>query len=665
VAAILAAAGCYSFGNPSGPPRGTYPERLETFARLLRMEDRRSYEGLLTGRAAVSPDPWLRSRAALAAGRLRDPEATPYLPVLLQDPEPTVRRAAAFAAGISGDSRLIRFLSAALHDADRATAAAAAAALGRLGGDAATEALLAAVSSGGESRPGCLQSLWRLNEPRVLAALSPFVADPAKPVRKAALYALSRRPKPESVALLRRALTDDDTENVAWAARGLGLLGDRDAAPELSALAWSQDPSVAVQSLLALEKIGAKGPLPEAARRAVLAREGDHHPGVAIAALRLFGRFPKDLEVAARLETAVRGGGWRGQTAFVSLAAVDPARLVSLLALVLGGDSLELRLGAAEAVAALAPAEGLALARRLLADPKARVRAAALSSLPKEAWTDDALSGAALADPDPSVRAVALEAIAPTLRGRPAVEAAWETAYALALREKDADFAVGALGAAALLPSGGKERLEAKRNDADAVVREKARRLLVERHGVSRSSFRQVPVATRLTSFDDYRRLAREANEATYFAVLETARGSIGIELDMEDAPITVATFRELAGRRFFDGMLIHRVVPDFVVQLGDPRGDGSGGPGFAIRDELNALPYRRGTVGMALSGPDTGGSQWFVALSAQPHLDGAYTVFGQVSQFIEVADRTEQDDAVVSVTIDEAKRERPPWGAR
>jgi cyclophilin family peptidyl-prolyl cis-trans isomerase/HEAT repeat protein len=635
------------------------------------MEDRRSYDGLLTGRASVSPDPWLRSRAALAAGRLKDPEATPYLSVLLADPEPTVRRAAAFAAGISGDSRLVRFLSEALRDTDAGTASAAAGALGRLGGDAATAALLAALSSGGDARPAFVQSLWRLGEPRVVAALSAYGADPGRPLRKAAVYALARRPRPESAALLRRALGDDDAENVAWAARGLGVLGDAGAGSELSALAWSQDASVAVQSLLALEKIGVKGTLPDAARRAGLARDGDHQPGVAVAALRLLGRFPGDREVAGRLEEVVREGGWRGQTALVSLASVDAERVASLLAQVLGGESLELRLGAAEAVGALPPTQGLALARKLLADPRPRVRATALSSLPKEAWADDALSIAGLKDADPSVRAVALEAVAPSVPGRPAVDVVWEAAFGLALREKEPDFAVSALDAAAQLRSGGRERLEAKVDDPDAIVREKARRLLVEKlpptgkTGVARPAFRQIPVTTRYASFDDYRRLAREANESTFFAVLTTARGSIGIDLAMEDAPITVATFRELAARHFFDGMVIHRVVPDFVVQLGDPRGDGSGGPGFSIRDELNPLPYRRGTVGMALSGPDTGGSQWFIALSAQPHLDGVYTVFGQVSQFIEVADRTEQDDVVVSVTVEELRRERRPWGAR
>ena len=97
-----------------------------------------------------------------------------------------------------------------------------------------------------------------------------------------------------------------------------------------------------------------------------------------------------------------------------------------------------------------------------------------------------------------------------------------------------------------------------------------------------------------------------------------------------EDAPLTVDNFIKLARSGYFNGVLVHRVVPNFVMQDGDPRGDGNGGPGWSIRCEINMVPYDRGAVGMALSGKDTGGSQWFVTHSPQPHLDGGYTVFGR-----------------------------------
>src|SRR5437899_4792387 len=122
-------------------------------------------------------------------------------------------------------------------------------------------------------------------------------------------------------------------------------------------------------------------------------------------------------------------------------------------------------------------------------------------------------------------------------------------------------------------------------------------------------------------------------------AFIETAKGTIEVELTVLDAPQTVQNFIALARRGYFNGLQIHRVVPNFVVQDGDPRGDGSGGPGYTIRDELNDRPFVRGTVGMALSGPDTGGSQFFIMHSPAPHLDAKYTVFGKVVNGIDVVD--------------------------
>jgi cyclophilin family peptidyl-prolyl cis-trans isomerase len=118
---------------------------------------------------------------------------------------------------------------------------------------------------------------------------------------------------------------------------------------------------------------------------------------------------------------------------------------------------------------------------------------------------------------------------------------------------------------------------------------------------------------------------------------------------------MTVMNFVTLARRGYFDGSTFHRVVPNFVDQDGDPTGTGNGGPGYEIRDELNPIEYGEGTVGMALSGPDTGGSQWFVTHAPQPHLDGIYTVFGQVTSGQDVVERIEQGDRITRVTVAES----------
>ena len=135
-------------------------------------------------------------------------------------------------------------------------------------------------------------------------------------------------------------------------------------------------------------------------------------------------------------------------------------------------------------------------------------------------------------------------------------------------------------------------------------------------------------------------------------ARIRTARGEIVLELLAEEAPLTVHNFVTLAAAGYYDGGVWHRVVPNFVLQDGAPAGDPSGGPGWAIRDEINRVRYGRGVLGMALSGPDTGGSQWFITHSPQPHLDGGYTVFGRVVDGMGTADEVLQGDPITAITV-------------
>jgi cyclophilin family peptidyl-prolyl cis-trans isomerase len=140
--------------------------------------------------------------------------------------------------------------------------------------------------------------------------------------------------------------------------------------------------------------------------------------------------------------------------------------------------------------------------------------------------------------------------------------------------------------------------------------------------------------------------------------------GQFSVVLDGQAAPMAAWNFAQLAGRKFFDGARLHRVVPNFVVQDGDPRGDGFGGPGYSIRDEFNPLAFSAGVLGMASDGKDTAGSQWFITLSAQPHLDGRYTSFGHVMQGLQaIVSQMRPGDTVVSVRVDEGRGTGPQPG--
>ena len=135
-------------------------------------------------------------------------------------------------------------------------------------------------------------------------------------------------------------------------------------------------------------------------------------------------------------------------------------------------------------------------------------------------------------------------------------------------------------------------------------------------------------------------------------ATLRTTKGAVTIELYASDALNTVKNFVRLAQKGYYDNLSFHRVVPDFVAQGGDPAGTGMGGPGYAIRCEINTRPYRTGAVGMALAGKDTGGSQFFITHSPQPHLDAGYTVFGRVTEGQSVVDALTVGDRVLRIDL-------------
>ncbi len=126
-------------------------------------------------------------------------------------------------------------------------------------------------------------------------------------------------------------------------------------------------------------------------------------------------------------------------------------------------------------------------------------------------------------------------------------------------------------------------------------------------------------------------------------ATMQTSEGPIGLELFDEDAPKTVANFKKLAGEGFYDGLVFHRVIKDFMIQGGCPQGTGTGGPGYTFEDEINEHKIVRGALAMANAGPNTNGSQFFVVTTeAAPWLDGKHTVFGRVTDGIDVVDAIE-----------------------
>ena len=137
-------------------------------------------------------------------------------------------------------------------------------------------------------------------------------------------------------------------------------------------------------------------------------------------------------------------------------------------------------------------------------------------------------------------------------------------------------------------------------------------------------------------------------------ATFDTSRGPIKVELFADKAPLTVANFVNLAQRGFYDGLNFHRVIADFMIQGGCPEGSGRGGPGYRFEDETsNGVRHERGVLSMANAGPNTNGSQFFITHVPTPWLDGKHTVFGKVTEGLDVVDAVKQGDLITKVTIE------------
>ena len=489
------------------------------------------------------------------------------------------------------------------------------------------------------------------------AAAAP-AADPDRAVRYAAVYALSRGEPDAARAIpaLTAATRDADGEIRALALAGLARreapgalaiphLGDADWRVAVEAVRLATAPHAAPDDRHAVAAIAAR----EWAR---LAGGDAGRVHVLLEALRALLAHRDDPAIAGVFD-AIATGAAGGADA---LAAAH-ARAIALAA---RGDLDGLRAIATlpdEVVGGLAAEvldpPGLVAAAREGAPGR---RGAAIGEL-DDAWADaDAATRAAIVDAliaalgetRPDLAGNAADAVAAIVAALPA-DAAERTTLEAALVNRiasagdDAELLSSLLGAAgAAKVAGAADACRAAHAAPNPSVRAAARGCLTAVTGADPG-----PGAGAPSPPPDGVDPAAVIGRAPRWTV-ETTRGTLVIELDGDQAPWHVATIARLAGDGFYDGLLFHRVVPDFVVQGGDPTGTGWGGPGFELPAEPSRAPYTRGAVGIADAGKDTGGSQWFVMHAHAPHLEGRYTVVGRVVEGDEVIDRLLVGDRII-----------------
>ncbi len=657
----LLAAGCATSSPAPRPPapaaapvaRAADAPQRETEALLLLLADRRLFDGeslgVMLGRGAAE-----REALAVALGRIGDRRGRSLLQGLLVDASPAVRRAAAFALGELGAAEAAPALLRATVDDDLETGALAVEALGKLRAPLADVRRVLGALEGDAGAWRLAPFLFRFEEPALVDVARELLASARPELRAGAAYALGRAPRPEARTMLLELAGDADPAVRAAAARGLGEVGGVQDLAALLPLASDAAVSPRIQALRAgariLERVSALAPSAWAAPLEAALR--DPSPGVRAAALEATGPFLPGLRAHSELEATLRARLERGEPrerelALAALVRGVPDAAADLVLYGSGSGAAGLRAAAATAAGAIGDRATLAA---LAADAEPRVRAAAIEGLAELAGAERAGELLPyLADPDFAVRATLLDrlAAAPGVALERLV-AALETARAD--RANDARLAaIRAVAARAAVAAEERQHallvLEEQAHDGDYLVRREAAAAL-EGLGAPRPEVGAIDSGHGL----EWYREALDQTRTRPVVELETERGALRVRLECPEAPLTCLSFRQLAAQGYFDGLAFHRVVPDFVVQGGDPRGDGNGGPGYVLRDEINRLRYRRGAVGMALSGPDTGGSQFFVALSSQPHLDGGYTLFGTLIGSDAVLDELRQGDRILRV---------------
>jgi cyclophilin family peptidyl-prolyl cis-trans isomerase/HEAT repeat protein len=661
-------------------------ERNRLFAEALKRSDHREIgpDGFLEHLTLNSPYPEAREWGAVAYAGIGDPAGLPVLYRAMTLPDAGLRAAAAFAVGEIEDREMLKLEGRAINPAtvpglrklldDPAPAARmrAAEALGKCGGDAEAAEIAGRMRQiQADPAPStraylelAITALVRLKAAAEVETLRSLAGHPDPGIQAQAAYALYRLEDKAAFPVFRRLLDSPDADVRAHAARGLGICGDQ-AVPLLLPLLTGQTQGVRVCAVQSLGKLRAGG-TPQAIADSLAELPVDEaHPeqiNYAAEAASALGDIGT-ADTIPVLTGLLSAPGAASNAALLALGKVmhaEPERFFAIASRDRHTDPAALRawaralgeLGGTTAVAqlntilkasfdesgtsseflavptvleALSRAQALDLEDTVAAFLKSHegpvIRAALASYKPgagvRKPWIPimDAYNGIA-SGPDIETKVALLDRLEPWVR-EPEVAAALEAAL--------------------------KDRARNARITAARLLRAAGRTDVPANPGAAESA----------TTDITYDLLAAYRQDRTV-AVIETNRGAMEIELFRQDAPLTVANFISLARRGYFDGLTFMRVVPFFVIQGGDPRNDMEGGPGYSIRCEINMRPYERGSLGMALAGKDTGGSQFFITLAPQPRLDGGYTCFGRVISGMQVADKITAGDRIKKVRIED-----------
>lgn len=622
-------------------------------ASIIHYEDARWLSDKLTNYLS-DRDPEIRARAALAIGRIGDTEGAAFLYEMLADSVEVVAETAAFGIGLCGNKDYADKLLGACESFSPPLQAMIIQAVGRLT-DSTMPGITGEIAryldhTDHRVREQAAYALWRANGKMYAGQLEQVcLNDPVRPIQIAALYSLCRMGIAETIDAYKEWLPDSDPFVRSLAIRGLALGKDDTHTRLVAAGLNDRDNNVVSQAIASLGSIGSY----RAINYIMDSYENLKDEKLKTQILEILGR----LENGAAVEHALAdiqdssSGNIIGE-AIVYLARVGYNDIIPLVDSLAVTSNPRLNVKIAEALVEIGGETVKPRLVSLFSDSSAMVRAAAFDALTKfDTINIDYYIRKALSDSDYVVCSQGVDKIGelqkermlPQLMTIIKMHDLAETDLKRSVVDAAGKFIPGPSDSLA------EEILYQGLMDYDYLVSKDAAKIYEEKLKLDKNSYTSKPYA-RIGERKIKSLIEQYKNNP--HAIISTKYGDIEIELFFDIAPLTVHNFITLSNRGFYDNLIFHRVIPNFVVQGGDPRGDGWGGPEFSIRCEYSNLSFDRGIVGIAHSGKDSGGSQFFITLSAQPHLDARYTIFGNVISGMEAVDKITRGDSIYTISI-------------
>ena len=625
-----------------------------TLAEIAILEDERAIDTTKVSQWVNNPDPEVRARTAYMIGIVGDTAYKPFLAKLLTEESRAVLLPAIFAAGQLADTtftdRLIRYSA----DGDSSIKAHAIDALSKAASPAAIKQLIAILSDTLEKpqvRAAVAESMHRLTDRLSFGSLVAQASNPIAIIRERVFYSLARRANREGLPFYVSGLKDEVRQIRIFSLNALARVGDASVIPEIKPLLQENDWRVKYYALTAAGKLKAQA----LSREVAALSGGKEHPYVRQAAIRALGDLG-DPQASDRLSMLLAEADYNlSAEALLAFAKLKKDSALSQIRDFATSESSYLRVAAAGACQYVESPERRNILETLSKDAAATVRTAAFEELFEEnsdtMWTTFVLRALADSDFVPATLACNLVSSRRHFRSLSMVYRIYKFTNSVEVKAAVLDCFIDfgdSLPRDLHYIGMANWALE----DKDYTIRQRGAKLAAALGSpVERPNDHYKSEITPENYGQVYS--TRGANP---LAEIKTVKGTIRIELLRSAAPKTVANFVKLAKSGFYDKRVWHRVVPDFVIQDGCPRGDGWGGPGYEIRCEYNDLSYNTGSVGMATSGKDTGGSQFFICQSPQPHLNGRYTLFGRLLEGMDVVDSIEVGDRIQTVKIIEPK---------